>query len=218
MGRLAFAYAPFSTAAGDNAGGDSSDSDSDDDDQDADALRKRGRAKGIQRIIRYRQRGNCPHCDADDRKRTDDGPWHLILECDHPRLAGLRADMLRSLRRMLIQLLDAIHQAQERAGSADMDEQHAADRLQLRALTDNMQPTTADVRHAAFHMLAAVTWSATAVPDADAAPLSRWLGHVFDRVTLQRRFRRKIANHVIRWSNQWILAFAGVRGELLRDD
>ena len=222
MGRLAFAYAPFSTLAGDAEGGDSSDSDSEGCDSGGEhaqrsAQSKRRRAAGIRRIIRYRQKGACPLCDADGRKKTDDGPWHLTQECDHPRVVTLRQDMLRSLRRMLLQMLRRAHRMQERAGVAGTDEEQAAATAQLLQLTtpDRMTPTSPDTRHVAFHMLTAIPWTATVASEA-AAPLSRWLGRLFDSVLLQRRFRRGIANIVVQWSSRWIKAFARTRGELLK--
>jgi hypothetical protein len=228
LGRLAFAYWPWSQH--DRTADDCSSDDDDSSDSGSDAAaapaqhhrssqRRNGLRNAVDRIIRYSAPGRCPHCDEAGRRNTDDGPWHFTQECPHPDAIALRRRMLASLRHMLAQLLQRIHRAQERAGTADPEDMQARASDELRALTTPalMDWKSPDVRHVAFHMLTAVPWSATSAPG-NTWPLSSWLGSLFDKTRLQRRFRRNIANHVIRWADCWLRAFARLRGRLLHDE
>ena len=233
LGRLAFAYWPWSrrdrtaddSSSEDSSGGSSSDSDAPAAPAAAAAQRHRssqrrsGLRNAIDRIIRYSASGRCPHCDEAGRRNTDDGPWHFTQECPHADAVALRRRMLASLRHMLVQLLQRVHRAQERAGTADPADVQARATDELRALMAPalMDWKSPDVRHVAFHLLTAVPWSATSTPG-NTWPLSSWLGSLFDKTRLQRRFRRNIANHVIRWADRWLRAFAELRGRLLHDE
>jgi hypothetical protein len=125
-----------------------------------------------------------------------------------------------SLRHLLLQLLERIHRARERAGQHLSTAQWASETLELRALLDRdrVDWQSPDARHVAFHMLTAVMWSRTAAPSPGSWPLSAWLGQLFDNLSLQRRFRRSIADLIVRWANRWLCAFATLRGRLLVND
>ena len=129
--------------------------------------------------------------------------------------------MTASLRPMLLRLLHCIQAAQQGPGRALSQQQRAANaeqRRELRALLDRTDWNAADGRHVAYHMLTAVPWSATAVRSRATAPLSAWLGDLFDDTSLPRRSRRGIANVVIDWADRWLRDFANLRGTLLLHD
>jgi hypothetical protein len=72
---------------------------------------------------------------------------------------------------------------------------------------------SADGKHVLFHLLTALPWpERIATRD---TPLSRCLGKLFDETVLERRFRRRVADNVIRWGAYWIKTFAARRWQLL---
>ncbi len=64
-------------------------------------------------------------------------------------------------------------------------------------------------KHVLLHMLAALPWPAR-VAAGGGAPLAL-LGHIFDETVLERRYRRRLADGVIRWASHWIRTFAAER-------
>ena len=89
---------------------------------------------------------------------------------------------------------------------------------QLTDLLEGINWDTMDGRHVIFHMLTALPWPAAAAAQAEpGTPLSHWLGSQYDATIFQRRYRRRIANHVIRWAARWIRTFATARADLHGD-
>ena len=76
----------------------------------------------IRRITHHSVQRACPLCDHGRVRRTDDGPWHLFLECHHIEVAAPRRRMLSSTPRMLRQLDALTTAAMERAGLLNPDE------------------------------------------------------------------------------------------------
>ena len=98
---------------------------------------------------------------------------------------------------------------------------------ELRALLDSVDWASADGKHVLYHMLTALPWPARVAvaggagargAGADAAtPLSAWLGSVFDATVLERRFRRRLADGIIRWASHWTRVFAAERWRVLAE-
>ena len=176
----------------------------------------------IRRITHHSVQRACPLCDHGRVRRTDDGPWHLFLECNHIEVAALRRRMLSSTPRMLRQLDALTTAAMERAGLFNTDE--ATDAVTARSalleeILDDADWSSRDGKHLIFHLLCALPFPARiATGLAEATPLSAWLGKLFDETTLGRRFCRKTANHTILWAHKWITAFAKLRTSLLREN
>jgi hypothetical protein len=74
--------------------------------------------------------------------------------------------------------------------------------------------SSADGKHVLNHMLAALPWPVR-VAAGGGAPLSALLGRIFDETVLERHYRRRLGDGVIRWASHWIRTFAAERWRLL---
>ena len=150
-----------------------------------------------------------------------------MLECPHEDLARIRAGLTASAGVMLQQLVDRITVAHQRAERPLSDASVARRKSELRALLDSVDWASADGKHVLYHMLTALPWPARVAvaggagargAGADAAtPLSAWLGSVFDATVLERRFRRRLADGIIRWASHWTRVFAAERWRVLTE-
>jgi hypothetical protein len=138
-----------------------------------------------------------------------------MLECPHEDLARIRRGLTASAPIMLLQLVSRIEAAYVRADRPLPDGVAAKRASDLRALSDAAAVwSTADGKHVLYHMLAALPWPAR-VAAGGGAPLSALLGRIFDETVLERRYRRRLADGVIRWASHWIRTFAAERWRLL---
>ena len=69
-------------------------------------------------------------------------------------------------------------------------------------------------------MLTALPWPARVATGVGGGhdggmPLSVWLGRLFDATVLERRFRRRLADGIIRWASHWTRIFAAERWRVL---
>jgi hypothetical protein len=164
------------------------------------------------RIALYSRHSNCPLCDAGGDEGTDDGPWHLALECMHPAAERVRLKLFSTLPHQLKRLLALIQEAHARSGRPLPAHERAEQRAQLLALLAAVDWYSADGKHAIFHLLTVLPWPARAAQGTvPATPLSAWLGAVFDAAAFERRHRRRIADHMVIWAAQWIKALACAR-------
>lgn len=169
------------------------------------------------RIIRYSGHTNCPLCDADGNRGTDDGPWHLALECTHPAVTRVRLQLFSSMPHMLKQLLAQIQTGHAHAGRPLPAPECAVQRAELQTLLSAIDWYSADGKHVIFHCLTVVPWPARAARDTvPATPLSAWLGAMFDAASFQRRHRRRTADHITAWAARWIKTLARTRCAALR--
>ena len=172
----------------------------------------------VHRVKKYSRPGCCPLCDADGSRDTDDAPWHLFFDCKHPAIVRLRMRLFSSMPRMLRQLLARLHEAHASSKRPLSQMQRELQSNQLTDLLEGINWDTVDGRHVIFHVLTALPWPAAAAAQAEpATPLSHWLGSQFDAAIFQRRYRRRIANHIIRWAARWIRTFATARADLRGD-
>ena len=168
------------------------------------------------RIAHFSVPGYCAHCYRPD---ACDGPWHLFLECEHVAFQRLRLRLFSSMPHVLKQLLARLHEAHAVAGQPLPPATRAAQRASLALLLAGMDWTSADGKHVIYHMLTALPWPQRAAAQAaPATPLSAWLGARFDAGSFQRRHRRRIANHIIKWAHYWISVFADKRAGLQQAD
>ena len=187
-GRAAFAYEPWAQ----------------DDETDGD-LRDR--------LVRYASAGRCPLCDPDGSRGTDDGPWHLFLDCTHEDVVQCRRDLCAAAPGIVQRLMDSVAEAQGRqTGKSPQLEARAA---HLAALLAETSWSSADGRHVLLHLLTVLPWTA-AIADGGLTPLSHWMGGVFDSATLTRRNLRRTATRAVSWANHWIERFADTRWNLLK--
>lgn len=202
LGRKAFAYTPFSNGPSEPLWHDAAS-------YTEGSIQDRIWKYGSDRPQR------CPHCDTRDACGSDNGPWHLLLECPHEDLASLRRDMVASAPGLITRLAEGIRRAHQQANRDVPDDATPAQIEELRLLADSTAWTSADGKHVLYHLLTALPWPASVATAR--TPLSAKLGRLFDRTVLQRRFRRKIADTVIRWAAHWIKAFAATRWRLLTE-
>lgn len=168
------------------------------------------------RVAYYSTPDSCDLCDTDDEHNSDDGPWHLFFECMHPTVTRLRMRLFSSMPRMLKQLLDRVHEAFAVSRHNLPPDERIAQKARLAELLTDMDWYSVDGKHVIYHMLTALPWPERAANQAHpATPLSAWLGRLFDTASFQRRHRRRIANHIIKWAYHWITSFAELRTRLL---
>lgn len=166
-----------------------------------------------QRLYKYSTNAPCPHCDPNGTRGTMDSPWHLMLECQHADLVQLRLRLTASAPLLLNRLLRSIQDGHSRAGRITSTNETTLQMQQLQTLCDRATWIDADGKHVLFHLITALPWPASVATQC--TPLSAWLGKLFDDTILERRFRRRPADIVIRWASHWIKAFANERWRLL---
>jgi hypothetical protein len=157
-----------------------------------------------------------------------------MLECPHEDVARVRRGLTTSAPIMLQQLVRRIQTAHARAGRPLHDEAAARRVSELRALMEAADWSSADGKHVLFHMLTALPWPARVGggggggggsggggggggSGVSTAPISTWLGRIFDETVLERRFRRRLADGIVRWASHWIRTFAAERWRLLAE-
>lgn len=202
LGRLAFATLPWARGSVGGARGDP---------------RRFTDGTGAQRAIRYAQAGRCPLCDPDGARTTDDGPWHITLECPHEAVAAVRAECAAAAGRVVGDIVASVAAAQRRAAGPTAAAATAARGQNIQELLSSADWSSADCKHALFHLLVAVPWPASVAP-VGVAPLSHAIGGLFDSVrTLPRHELHSVPTLAIAWAGHWIKRFAVVRWGLLEE-
>ncbi len=216
LGRAAFAYHPFSSAA---KGGRSDDYYRN---YNEDYVGDVAGADFVSMVQKFNRDEPCPFCG-----HADDDPFHLFCECTEPALEGerdsLRASLLRMLEAMRAKIEEMILlstpdvKLRSRVKDALDGLSVAIERCQ-----NDPEENIADINFVAFHMLTAIPFSEKLTRTKvlgelmPAMPLARGLGRVFDVTVLTNRRLRPIANVIAKWGTRQISTFSQIRGLLLR--
>lgn len=216
LGRAAFAYHPFSSAAKGERTDDFFRG------LDEEYPGEGSGADFVTLVQKYNRDGPCPFCNHDD-----DDSFHLFCECEEPALESER----ESLR---LSLLDMLESARKKIGemtglsTPDLEQRNKVFRrlrklkLAIQLCRANPGGNASDINFVAYRMLTAIPFSAKLPEstvlgkDMPQMPLARALGRVFDATVLQNRFLRPVANIIAKWGTRHIRRFAEVRGWLLK--
>jgi len=215
LGKAAFSTKPWRRSAfADN-----------DDEEDTEA----GSSRGSRRLashaiadsrIEHNQPSQCPLCDpipAHPRQaaREVDGPWHVMLECPHERMAVARERMWVAVGECIKAVCNSLAAAHDRANSTAAPQVKAV-AAEVATLTAACDWASGDGKYVLFHLLCAAPWMprvvTTATPAVQASfPLTLALGRLFEATLLQSRHLRATSGHIVRFAAKWIREFADAR-------
>lgn len=184
------------------------------------AMRGAALAGALTERLRYSGSAPCPLCDADGKRRTQDGTFHLFCECTHPAVQAEREALQSTLLTLLGRLTTLICNAL-RAQSAPAETRQRvsdlSDKLLTLAATANWN--SRDGKAIIYRLVTVVPFPAkiaTALPDLlSQLQLVHCLGQIFDSTVVQDRWLRPLANHWVKWAVRQIRRFAHVRADAL---
>jgi len=170
--------------------------------------------------LRYSGPAPCPLCDADGKRRTQDGTFHLYCECTHPAVQAEREALQSTLPALLERLTTLICKALRSQAAPAESYQRVSDlRDTLLALTVAANWESRDGKAIIYRLVTVVPFPAkiaTALPDLlPQLQMVHCLGQIFDSTVVQDRWLRPLANHWVKWAVRQIRRFAHVRADAL---
>ena len=161
------------------------------------------------RTMEWGRPGHCRLCDPTGIRSTDDGPWHLLNECDNPLMRQAQTDIRAEAGTHLDRLAKAVLSAHEVAATQREYRLKATD-----AATGLMQAASTadwdapDGRHTLFRLSCALPFPPAATRTPDAMPLTSALGSLFQATTVARRHARRTYNLLGMRAYRWIMRLA----------